>query len=37
MTLGALRKLGVAGFTFFLVKGLFWILVPLAAHSALFN
>lgn len=31
------KKLGVAGFTFFLVKGLLWILIPLAAHSAWFN
>lgn len=36
-TVHALRKLGLAGFTFFMVKGLLWILVPLAAHSALFN
>lgn len=25
-----LRRLGVAGFTFFLVKGIFWLIVPAA-------
>lgn len=26
----ALRRIGVAGFTFFLVKGLLWLVVPYA-------
>jgi hypothetical protein len=31
-----LKRLGFAGFAFFLIKGLMWLLVPWLAHSALF-
>jgi len=31
-----LKRMGLAGFTFFLSKGLLWLLVPWLAHSAMF-
>ena len=31
-----LKRMGMAGFTFFFVKGLLWLLIPWLAHSALF-
>jgi len=31
-----LKRMGLAGFTFFLLKGLLWLLVPWLAHSAIF-
>ena len=32
-----LRRLGLTGFSFFFIKGMLWLLIPLLAHSALFN
>lgn len=29
---GRLKRFGVAGFLFFLVKGLFWLALPVAAY-----
>jgi len=31
-----LKRMGLAGFTFFFLKGLLWLLVPWLAHSAIF-
>lgn len=31
-----LRRFGLAGFSFFLIKGMLWLLIPWLAHSALF-
>jgi len=31
-----LKRMGLAGFAFFFLKGLLWLLVPWLAHSALF-
>ncbi len=31
-----LKRLGLAGFAFFFLKGMLWILLPWLAHSALF-
>ena len=32
-----LRRMGLAGFSFFFIKGMLWLLIPILAHSALFN
>ena len=32
-----LRRMGLVGFSFFLIKGLLWLLIPILAHLALFN
>jgi hypothetical protein len=32
-----IKRMGVAGFSFFMIKGLFWLLIPLLAHTTLFN
>lgn len=31
-----LKRMGLAGFAFFFLKGLLWLLVPWLAHSAIF-
>ena len=31
-----LKRMGLAGFTFFLLKGLLWLLIPWLAHTAMF-
>jgi len=31
-----LKRMGVVGFSFFFIKGILWILVPLLAHMAIF-
>ena len=31
-----LRRMGIAGFLFFFLKGMLWLLIPWLAHSALF-
>jgi len=31
-----LKRMGLAGFTFFFLKGLAWLLIPWLAHSAMF-
>jgi hypothetical protein len=31
-----LKRMGMAGFAFFFLKGLLWLLIPWLAHSALF-
>ena len=31
-----LKRMGLAGFAFFFLKGLLWILIPWLAHSAMF-
>jgi len=31
-----LKRMGLAGFTFFFLKGLLWLLVPWLAHSTIF-
>lgn len=30
------NRLGLAGFSFFFIKGMLWLLIPWLAHSALF-
>lgn len=30
------KRMGVAGFTFFFLKGMLWLLIPWLAHSTLF-
>jgi len=30
-----LRRLGLAGFSFFFIKGMLWLLIPLLAHLLL--
>ena len=32
-----MRRLGFAGFAFFFIKGILWLLIPVLAHLALFN
>jgi hypothetical protein len=32
-----LKRMGWAGFSFFFIKGMLWLIVPLLAHSALFT
>jgi hypothetical protein len=32
-----LKQMGLVGFSFFFIKGLLWLLIPILAHSALFN
>jgi len=32
-----LKRMGLAGFSFFFIKGMLWLLIPILAHSALFN
>jgi hypothetical protein len=32
-----LKRMGLAGFSFFFIKGMLWVLIPILAHSALFN
>jgi hypothetical protein len=31
-----LRRMGIAGFLFFFLKGMLWLLIPWLAHSAIF-
>ncbi len=31
-----LKRMGLAGFAFFFLKGLLWLLIPWLAHSAIF-
>jgi hypothetical protein len=31
-----LKRIGVAGFLFFFLKGMLWLLIPWLAHSAMF-
>ncbi len=31
-----LKRMGLAGFAFFFIKGLLWLLIPWLAHSAIF-
>ena len=31
-----LKRMGLAGFSFFLIKGMLWLLIPWLAHSTLF-
>ena len=31
-----LKRMGVAGFMFFFLKGMLWLLIPWLAHSAMF-
>ena len=31
-----LKRMGLAGFAFFFLKGLLWLLIPWLAHSAMF-
>lgn len=31
-----LKRMGVAGFAFFFIKGMLWLLIPWLAHSTLF-
>jgi hypothetical protein len=31
-----LRRMGLAGFLFFFLKGMLWLLIPWLAHSAMF-
>ncbi len=32
-----LKRMGLAGFSFFFIKGMLWVLIPILAHSAWFN
>jgi len=32
-----LRRMGLAGFSFFFIKGMLWLLIPILAHSVFFN
>jgi len=32
-----MRRLGLAGFSFFFIKGMLWLLLPFLAHLTLFN
>jgi hypothetical protein len=32
-----LTRMGRAGFAFFFIKGMLWLLIPMLAHSALFS
>jgi hypothetical protein len=32
-----MRRLGFAGFAFFFIKGILWLLIPVLAHLALFK
>ena len=32
-----LRRMGFAGFSFFFIKGMLWLLIPILAHSAMSN
>ena len=31
-----LKKMGLAGFIFFFLKGMLWLIIPWLAHSAMF-
>jgi hypothetical protein len=31
-----LKRMGLVGFSFFFIKGMLWILIPLLAHSVVF-
>jgi len=31
-----LKRMGLAGFAFFFLKGMLWLLIPWLAHSAMF-
>ena len=31
-----LKRMGVVGFSFFFIKGMLWILIPLLAHMTIF-
>ena len=31
-----LKRMGLAGFAFFFLKGMLWLLIPWLAHSAIF-
>jgi hypothetical protein len=31
-----LKRMGIAGFAFFFLKGMLWLLIPWLAHSAMF-
>ena len=31
-----LKKMGLAGFMFFFLKGMLWLIIPWLAHSAMF-
>jgi len=31
-----LKRMGAVGFSFFFIKGMLWILIPLLAHMAIF-
>jgi hypothetical protein len=32
-----IKRMGTAGFAFFFIKGMLWLIIPALAHSALFN
>ena len=32
-----LKKMGLAGFSFFFIKGVLWLLIPVIAHSTFIN
>jgi len=32
-----LKRMGLAGFSFFFIKGMLWLLIPIMVHSAFFN